>query len=219
VSYVNVPPAYYQANQPNTPWEAGAPGWWSAQVPGWGENPNAAWARMQAANGLGAEPAAPPCTPPVCQPPPAPRFTYEGSVPQDHYLRLAVAPWGAFPHGPGYQSPRSTCTECEGFPVSTSIGSLVSASRAMQRGDFTAAARQAVTGLGCGPCEISPGCQTCPNGSDLPECSGCVDGQPPVEKRSIFDHPLAGPVIVGAVGALVTGVVLYAAKKMHAPVA
>lgn len=53
MSYVNIPPAYYQTGVPETPLEHGAPGWETAPVPGWGENPNQAWAAVQAANGLG----------------------------------------------------------------------------------------------------------------------------------------------------------------------
>lgn len=218
MSYVTVPPAYYYAQQPGTLYQAGSRGWESARVPGWGENPNSSWASRQAVNGLGA--AAPACTPATCQPPVPPRFTYRGSVPQEEYIRVSIAPWGAFPHGPGYQSPReSNCPDCEGWPVSRAIGSIVSASRAMQRGDFTQAARQAVTGLGCGPCQVGPACQTCPNDSDLPECAGCIDGQPLPEKRSLLEHPLAGPVMVGVATAVTTGLVMAFLARRKVPVA
>lgn len=218
MSYVSVPPAYYYAQQPGTPYHAGARGWESARIPGWGENPNSAWPSRQAVNGLGA---AAPCTPATCPPPPGPpRFTFRGTMPQEQYMRVGIAPWGIFPHGAAYQSPReSTCPDCDGWPASRSIGSVVAASRAMQRGDFTQAARQAVTGLGCGPCQIAPGCQTCPNGSDLPECSGCMDGQPPAEKPGLLDHKLAGPVLIGIASALATGVAMFFAKKARVPVA
>lgn len=216
MSYVAVPPSYYYAQQPGTPFRSGAPGWWSGPVPGWGENPNSSWPGMQAANGLGEAS----CTPAPCPPPPDPyKFTYRGKEPQWMYTRLGIAPWGAFPHGPAYQSPReSNCPECDGWPVSTSIGDLAQAARAMQQGNYAAAARKAVQGLGCGPCQVGPACATCPNDSDLPECSGCIDGQLPPEKKSIFEHPLAGPVIIGLVSTLVTGAVIYAAKKHHVPV-
>lgn len=215
MSYVSVPPAYYYAQQPGTPYHAGSRGWESAKIPGWGENPNSSWSEMQAANGLGAD-----CTPPTCQPPPIPRFTFRGDVPQERYIRVGISPWGNHPHGPGYQSPReSTCPECDGWPVSRSIGSLAAASRAMQRGDYTAAARQAVTGLGCGSCQVGPACATCPNGSDLPECAGCVDGQPPAPVKSFWDHPLAAPVVVGVATTLAASVALYFAKRAKVPVA
>lgn len=217
MSYVTVPPAYYYAQQPDTIYRAGARGWWDGHLPGWGENPNSSWSGRQAANGLGAE-TRPTCTPPPC-PPPAPRFTFRAPYQQDDYIRSSIAPWGSFPNGPAYQSPReSTCPECQGWPVSRAIGDLVAASRAMQRGDFTQAARQAVTGLGCPPCSIAPSCQTCPNDSDLPECDGCVDGRPAPEKRSLLEHPLAGPVIVGVATTLAASVALYFAKRAHAPV-
>ena len=214
MSYVTVPPAYYYAQQPGTPYHAGSRGWETAKVPGWGENPNSSWSARQAVNGLGAAAAAPPA------PPAPPRFTFRGDVPQDRYIRVSIAPWGAFPHGPAYQSPReSTCPECEGWPVSRSIGSLQAASRAMQRGDFTAAARQAVTGLGCGPCQVGPACATCPNGSDLPECAGCIDGQAPAVARTFWDHPLAAPVAIGVVTTLAASVAMYFAKRVKVPVA
>lgn len=53
MSYVSVPPAYYQAQQPDTLYRTGAPGWWKGWLPGWGENPNSSWAPEQAAHGLG----------------------------------------------------------------------------------------------------------------------------------------------------------------------
>src|SRR5262245_52522999 len=119
MSYVTVPPAYYYAQQSDTPYRSGARGWWDGPVPGWGENPNSSWPARQAVNGLGA---GAPCTPPTCEPPQAPRFTYRGDVPQQHYIPRGILPWGAFPHGYAYQSPReSTCPTCEGWPVSRSI--------------------------------------------------------------------------------------------------
>jgi len=38
-SYARLHPSYWQALQPDGPWEAGAPGWWTAPYVGWGENP------------------------------------------------------------------------------------------------------------------------------------------------------------------------------------
>lgn len=40
MSYEQVPPAYYQFRQPETPWHAGSKGWSEAPVPIWGTNPN-----------------------------------------------------------------------------------------------------------------------------------------------------------------------------------
>jgi len=218
MSYVTVPPAYYFAQQPDTLYRSGARGWWDGPVPGWGENPNSSWAARQAVNGLGADQKVT-CTPPTCQPPAPPRFTFRGSFPQQDYIRVGIAPWGNHPHGPAYQSPQeSTCPECVGWPVSRAIGSLQSAAALMQRGDFSQAARQAVTGLGCGPCQVGPACATCPNDSDLPECSGCVDGQPPAVKRGVLEHPLAGPVIVGVATTLAAGLAIYFAKRAKVPV-
>jgi len=219
MSYVSVPPAYYYAQQPGTLYRAGSRGWETAPLPGWGENPHSSWPSRQGVNGLGA--AAPACTPATCPPPPGPpRFTFRGPIPQQQYLRVSIAPWGNHPHGPASQSPReSTCPECDGWPVSRAIGNVIAASRAMQRGDFTLAARQAVTGLGCGPCQVGPACATCPNDSDLPECAGCIDGQPAAEKRSLLDHPLAGPVMVGVVTAVTTGLVMAFLARRKVPVA
>jgi hypothetical protein len=39
-SYARLHPSYWQALQPDGPWEAGAPGWWTAPYVGWGENPD-----------------------------------------------------------------------------------------------------------------------------------------------------------------------------------
>jgi hypothetical protein len=33
-------PSYWQALQPDGPWEAGAPGWYTAPYVGWGQNPD-----------------------------------------------------------------------------------------------------------------------------------------------------------------------------------
>lgn len=222
MSYVTVPPGYYYAQQPDTPFHEGGRGWEQSPTPIWGDNPNEGWPDRQAVNGLGA--AAPACTPPVCQPPVPPRFTYVGKFPQQDYIRVGVSPWGSFPNGPAYQDPReSTCPTCVGWPFAPGIGSVVQASRALQHGNFTAAARAAMQGLGagCGPCEIASGsgCQTCPNGSDMPECAGCVDGQLPAAPKSIFDHPLAGPVLVGTATAIAGGIALYFAKRWKVPVA
>jgi len=226
VSYVAVPPGYYYAQQPGTPWHEGGRGWEQSPTPIWADNPNESWPARQAVNGFGAAaPSAPPCMPPVCQPPPPPpRFTYVGRVPQQDYIRVGVAPWGNFASGPAYQDPReSSCPSCVGWPLAPGIGSIVTASRALQHGNYSAAARAAMQGLGagCGPCEISAGagCQTCPTGSDLPECTGCVDGQLPAEKRSLLEHPLAGPVLIGTATVLVSSIALYFAKRAKVPVA
>jgi hypothetical protein len=45
--------AYWQALQPDGPFEAGAPGWASAPFVGWGENPDRAVPPMLATDGLG----------------------------------------------------------------------------------------------------------------------------------------------------------------------
>lgn len=217
MSYVAVPPGYYYAQQPGTPFHEGGRGWEQSPEPIWGDNPNESWPERQAVNGLGAAAVAPP----VEGAPP--RFTYVGKVPQQYYIPHGSSPWGSFPHGPAYAYPReSTCPTCVGWPFAPGIGSVVTASRALDRHNYTAAARASMQGLGgCGPCEIAAGsgCQTCPNGSDLPECSGCVDGQLPAAARSVFDHPLAGPVLVGTATAIVSGIALYFAKRAKVPVA
>lgn len=211
MSYVAIPPGYYFQQQPGTPFQEGAPGWEQAPVPGWGDNPNGAWPKYQAANGLGAGAAPAPAVP---------RFSYVGRVPQQNYIRTSIAPWGSFPRGYAYDFPKeSNCPTCIGWPSPQSIGNVIEASRAFDRGNIAGAMR-AVQGLGCGPCEVSSGagCQTCPDGSDLPECAGCVDGQAPAAEKSLLDHPLAGPVAVAVASTLAIGLVTYFAKRAKVPV-
>lgn len=53
MSYVEVPPNFYQMNEPGTPWHAGSPGWTKAPWVTWGGNPNQAGAPRQ---GVGCAP-------------------------------------------------------------------------------------------------------------------------------------------------------------------
>lgn len=53
MSYAAIDPAIYEVYQPNTPWHAGARGWWGAPVPGWGQNPNLLDTHRKAIQGLG----------------------------------------------------------------------------------------------------------------------------------------------------------------------
>ncbi len=222
MSYVNIPPAFYASLQPNTPFHAGSRGWFNANVPGWGMNPNNAWSARQGVRGLGAEqPAASPS--PASPAPPAP-FTWVGKVPFNWYIQQGISPWGRFPQGPAYASPRpSRCPGCVGTPIAPGVGSVVDASRAINAGDLPAAVallkRPGTAGLGasCGPCEVSAGdrCLPCPNGSDLPECDGCVDG---MAKAAWYEHPLAGPVAVGVATAVATGIAMAFLKKRRVPV-
>ena len=190
MSYVNIPPAYYAAGRPGTPYHPGGSGWLQANVTGWGENPNVAWAARQAANGLGD---APGCTPGPCPSPPSPPFSYVGKWPFSAYFRNGNAPWGSFPRGPAYAVPRpALCPTCVGGErIAPGVGSL--------RGS-------------CGPCEVSDGerCLPCPNDADLPECQGCVDGQPP---QTISNNPLASAIAIGVLTAVGTGIVLALLKK------
>lgn len=189
MSYVNLTPAYYAQQRPETPYQPGSKGWLQARVPGWGENPNSSWSSEQAINGLGA---APPCTPGACPQPPAPPFSYVGLNPFKDYYRPGNAPWGSFPRGPAYAAPRPIdCPECVGMPIRPGIGAL--------RG-------------GCGPCEISAGdrCLPCPDGSDLEECAGCVGGQAPTHW---YDNALLGGVAIGVLTAIGTGVAVAMLKK------
>lgn len=102
------------------------------------------------------------------------------------------------------------------------VGSIVGASRALDRGRYETAVVAAMNGLGqaCGPCQIAAGagCQICPDGSDLPECACCVDGQPTKTGGSIFDHPLMGPVIVSVASAVTTALVLTFLARKKVPV-
>jgi len=51
MSYAKLHPSYYQALQPDGPWEAGAPGWFKAPFVGWGENPDRSLPPMLAVDG------------------------------------------------------------------------------------------------------------------------------------------------------------------------
>ena len=53
MSYEQISPEVYQVYQPDTPWHAGARGWWSAPIPGWGQNPNLLDTHVKAVQGLG----------------------------------------------------------------------------------------------------------------------------------------------------------------------
>ena len=195
MSYVNIPPAYYALMRPGTPYHPGGKGWLQANVDGWGENPNVSWPGQQAVNGLGA---APPCTPGPCPEPPMPPFSYVGMRPFINYFRPGNAPWGSFPQGPAYAAPRPlACKGCVGLPIRPGVGSL--------RGS-------------CGDCQITDGdrCLPCPDGSDVDECQGCVGG---ARAGKWYDNPLAGPVAIGVLTAIGTGIALALIKKStHIPV-
>lgn len=51
MSYASVNPSYWQALQPDGPWEAGAPGWKSAPFVGWGHNPDRSLPPLLATDG------------------------------------------------------------------------------------------------------------------------------------------------------------------------
>lgn len=230
MSYVNIPPAYYASNTPDSIYRPGAPGWLQANVDGWGENPNQSWAADQAVNGLkggvlGDAAAKPSCTPGPCPAPPRPFFTYyNAAAPFNHHIPVATAPWGSFPRGPAYAVPRPRlCPTCTGgMGIKRGVGGIVEASRAINVGDLRTAAELATRGAaglgadGCGPCQISAGdrCLPCPDTSDLPECQGCSNGQPIPASTPWYEHPLAGPIAVGVATTVATGIVMaFLAKK------
>jgi hypothetical protein len=188
MSYVNIPPAYYAQMRPDTPYHPGGEGWLRANVTGWGENPNVAWAKMQAVNGYGD------AAPPVAPAAPAP-FTYVAPYPFSAYYRPGNAPWGRYPQGPAYAVPRpNLCPTCVGGnPIAPGVGALAA---------------------DCGPCQIdngAGGCVPCPDGADLPECTGCVNGAPP--PPSIVANPFVSAVAVGVLTMVATGVVFALLKK------
>lgn len=53
MSYAKLQTSYWQALQPDGPWEAGAPGWAAAPFVGWGQNPDRSLPPMLATEGLG----------------------------------------------------------------------------------------------------------------------------------------------------------------------
>ena len=53
MSYAQIDRSVYEVYQPETPWHAGAKGWWSAPIPGWGQNPNLLDTHRKAIQGLG----------------------------------------------------------------------------------------------------------------------------------------------------------------------
>lgn len=66
----------------------------------------------------------------------------------------------------------------------------------------------------CGPCSIQYGsqCVRCPDGSTLPECADCVQGQF-VHKQPWFDkRDIVSAVVTGVVTALVVG---YITRKVN----
>lgn len=65
----------------------------------------------------------------------------------------------------------------------------------------------------CGDCQIVVGndCLPCPNNSDFPECSGCINGTRP-EKTDVTKD-IVVPVVIGV---LTTLAVALIAKKLSA---
>lgn len=128
-------------------------------------------------------------------------------------MPVPIAPWGRFPQGPAYAYPReSTNRQAYGWPVL----------RAPTRVDYSPGAPASARGLrgfagACGPCQIasSSECVPCPDGSDLPECSGCVEGS---TATSFWEHPLFAPVAVGVVTAVATAVVFSLLARYNVPV-
>lgn len=51
MSYAKLHPSYWQALQPDGPFEAGAPGWAAAPFVGWGQNPDRSVPPMLATDG------------------------------------------------------------------------------------------------------------------------------------------------------------------------
>lgn len=70
--------------------------------------------------------------------------------------------------------------------------------------------------LGCPACYYSAGgaqCNPCSAAtSDMPECQDC-EGVRRISKGGLLTHPLAGPVIVGIVGTIATGIMLYGIRR------
>lgn len=71
-------------------------------------------------------------------------------------------------------------------------------------------------GEACPPCSIaSEGrCVPCPEGADLPECKGCIEGQPAPIEVPWYERPVMGPVVIGTLTTLAaTLAVAYLARE------
>ena len=157
--------------------------------------------------------AQPPCTPPTCAPPAPPPYSFIAPAPPRNYMPVNVAAWGRFPEGPAYASPRESVNPLAyGWPVL----------RRPERVNYSPNAPRSARGLrglagACGPCQVSSGadCLPCPDGADLPECEGCVEGTAP---SSFWEHPLFAPVVVAVVSTVATALVVGALTRVKIPV-
>jgi len=71
----------------------------------------------------------------------------------------------------------------------------------------------------CGPCQIAAGgqCVTCPDGSDLPECAGCQDGQRAEEPEGwVKRYEVVPAVIVALATAAAVSLMNYYVLKEKA---
>ncbi len=141
MSYTRVPPAYYTVRQPGTPAQEGAPGWATAPVPNWGNSTATSFPARLAVDGLGAEP------------------FFRAKVPFASFIRVGTSPWGRFPNGPAYGSPKEGfCSACVGVATPQPMGA-------------NGCPKCTIPGIGdqCLPCDQDTLSQ--------PECEGCDPNQ------------------------------------------
>lgn len=95
-----------------------------------------------------------------------------------------------------------------------SIWALLGSWGSSWEGFFEARVSYSFLGQACGPCQIQYGaqCVVCPDGSNMPECYGCVAGVKVKADEPWFDKKdITSAVVTGVITALVVG---YITKRV-----